>query len=121
MSELFDDPGSAEQFRNSSRIVKGLRIKGQVQGEENLIVDGQIDGPISLGRGVLTITEKGMVRGDVVVPEMIVHGELNGNLQARERVKITPKGSIVGDVTTARMMIEEGGYFKGAVDIGAAR
>jgi cytoskeletal protein CcmA (bactofilin family) len=121
MSEIFDDPGSAEQFRSSSRILKGLHIKGQVRGEENLVVDGQIDGPISLERGVLTITEKGLVRGDVVVPELIVHGGLAGNLHARERVKITPKGSIVGDVTTARMMIEDGGYYRGAVDIGASR
>jgi cytoskeletal protein CcmA (bactofilin family) len=121
MSEIFDDPGSAEQFRSNSRILKGLRIKGQVRGEENLVVDGQIDGPISLERGVLTITEKGMVRGDVVVPELIVHGGLAGNLRASERVKITPKGSIVGDVTTGRMMIEDGGYYRGAVDIGASR
>jgi cytoskeletal protein CcmA (bactofilin family) len=113
MSEIFDDPGSAEQFRSSSRILKGLHIKGQVRGEENLVVDGQIDGPISLERGVLTITEKGLVRGDVVVPELIVHGRLAGNLHARDRVKITPKGSIVGDVTTARMMIEDGGYYRG--------
>jgi cytoskeletal protein CcmA (bactofilin family) len=48
-----------------------------------------------------------------------VHGGLAGNLHARERVKITPKGSIVGDVTTARMVIEDGGYYRGAVDIGA--
>ena len=123
MSEIFDDPGTAEQFRSSSRLLKGLRIKGQVRGDgdENLVVDGQIEGPVSLERGVLTITEKGLVKGDVVVPELIVHGELAGNLRARERVKITPKGSIVGDVTTGRMMIEDGGYFKGAVDIGAAR
>ena len=118
MSEIFDDPGSAEQFRSSSRILKGLHIRGQVRGEENLIVDGQIEGPVSLERAVLTITEKGLVKGDVVVPELIVHGGLVGNLLASERVKITPKGSIVGDVTTARMMIEDGGYYRGALDIG---
>ena len=121
MSEIFDEPESAEQFRSSSRILKGLRIKGQVQGEENLIVDGQVEGPISLKRGVLTITEKGQIRGEVVVPELIVHGGLAGNLRASERVKISPKGSIVGDVTTPRMMIEDGGYYRGAVDIGSSR
>jgi len=83
MSEIFDDPGSAEQFRSSSRILKGLHITGQVRGEENLVVDGQIDGPISLERGVLTITEKGLVRGDVVVPELIAPGDSSADELAR--------------------------------------
>ena len=71
MSEIFDDPGSAEQFRSISRILKGLHIKGQVRGEENLVVDGQIDGPISLERGVLTITaipDTNFVTQEIVVP-----------------------------------------------------
>ncbi len=118
MSDIYDELSSAEEFRRSSHILKGLRIKGEITGQEDLRIDGTVDGSIRLERGVLTITEKGTLTGDVVVPEVIVHGALNSTLQARERVKITSKGSIIGDVTTARMMIENGGYYRGTVDIG---
>lgn len=121
MSKTYDELKSAEEFRKGSHILKGLRIKGQIAGQEDLIIDGTVEGPIQLQQGILTITEKGAVNGAVNARETIVHGNLNGNLQARDRIKITASGSIVGDVSTARMVIDDGGHYKGVVDIGIGK
>jgi cytoskeletal protein CcmA (bactofilin family) len=83
-----------------------------------VVVDGTVDGPIQLSQGLLTIAEKGIVNGNVNVRETIVHGALTGNLQARDRVKITPTGSVVGDLTTGRIVIDDGGQYKGTIAIG---
>jgi len=83
-----------------------------------VVVDGIVDGPVKLSDGLLTIAEKGTVNGDVAVRETIVHGTLTGNLQARDRVKITRTGSVSGDLTTGRIVIDEGGLYKGNIAIG---
>ncbi len=118
MSKTYDDVKSAEEFRRATHILKGLRIKGQISGSEDVVVDGTVDGPIRLSDGLLTIAEKGTVNGDVNVRETIVHGTLNGNLQARDRVKITRTGAVAGDLTTGRIVIDDGGLYKGNVAIG---
>lgn len=118
MSKTYDEIKSAEEFRRATHILKGLRIKGQISGSEDVVVDGIVDGPVKLSDGLLTIAEKGTVNGDVAVRETIVHGTLNGNLQARDRVKITRTGSVAGDLTTGRIVIDEGGLYKGNIAIG---
>jgi cytoskeletal protein CcmA (bactofilin family) len=118
MSKTYDELRNAEEFRRATHILKGLRIKGQISGSEDVVVDGTVDGPIQLSQGLLTIAEKGIVNGNVNVRETIVHGALTGNLQARDRVKITPTGSVVGDLTTGRIVIDDGGQYKGTIAIG---
>jgi cytoskeletal protein CcmA (bactofilin family) len=95
----------------------GLKIKGEISGTEDLQLECQVDGPISLGDHRLTVGQNAHVRGEITASEIIVFGEVTGNLLASGRVEIKKHGSVVGDLTTARIMIEDGAYFKGAIEI----
>ena len=95
----------------------GLKIKGQISGSEDLQVEGKIEGPISLGEHRLTVGQNAHVSGEITASEVVVYGEVTGNLLASGRIEIKNHGSVVGDLTTSRIMIEDGAYFKGAIEI----
>ena len=95
----------------------GLKIKGQISGTEDLQVECKVDGPISLGEHRLTVGQNGHVSGEITASEVIVFGEVSGNLLASGRIEIKKHGSVIGDLTTSRIMIEDGAYFKGAIEI----
>jgi cytoskeletal protein CcmA (bactofilin family) len=103
--------------RVPSWLGTGLKIKGQISGAEDLQVECNVDGPISIGGHRLTIGQNAHARGDIVASEVIVYGRVNGNLLADDRIEIKKDASVIGDLTTARIMIEDGAYFKGAVEI----
>jgi cytoskeletal protein CcmA (bactofilin family) len=95
----------------------GLRIKGELSGNEDLLVEGTVEGPIRLADHKLTIGLNGKLTSDVVAREIVVHGSVKGNLRASERIEITKNGSVVGDLTTARILIEDGASVKGSIEI----
>jgi cytoskeletal protein CcmA (bactofilin family) len=110
------------ELRNATRagldcVGTGLRIKGELSGNEDLFVDGTVEGPIRLAGHKLTIGPNGKLTSDVVAREIIVHGSVKGNLRAGERIEITKNGSVVGDLTTARILIEDGASVKGSIEI----
>lgn len=104
-----------------SSISEGLKIKGEVQGTEDLRVDGEIEGKINLPGAAVVIGPKGRVNGDVQAREVVLEGNVRGNLTARERVRIATTGKLEGDVAAERLVIEEGAHVAGHVDAGAAR
>lgn len=108
---------NARQSRRGSSIEGGLRIKGQISGNEDLLVDGTVDGPIALEAGTLTVREKGRVTGDISAREVVVHGRVTGNLDASHEIAIKANGSVVGDVSTLRIAIDDGAQFKGTIEI----
>jgi cytoskeletal protein CcmA (bactofilin family) len=95
----------------------GLKIKGQISGTEDLQVEGTVEGPISLGDHRLTVGQNAHVSGEITASEVVVYGQVTGNLLASGRIEIKNHGSVVGDMTTSRIMIEDGAYFKGAIEI----
>ena len=95
----------------------GLRIKGELSGNEDLLVDGTVEGPIHLADHKLTVGLSGKLTSDVVAREIVVHGTVKGNLRASERIEIMKNGSVVGNLTTARILIEDGASFKGSIEI----
>jgi len=118
LSKTYDDLRLAEQPRHGGNHVSaGLRVKGEISGSEDLLVDGTIEGPIQLGNGILTIGARGKITADVVAREIIVYGEVKGNLAAQDRIQIKKDGSVVGDLTTGRIHIEDGASFKGSIEI----
>jgi cytoskeletal protein CcmA (bactofilin family) len=118
LSKIYDDLKQAEYSRHGGNVVgPGLRIKGELSGNDNLLVEGIVEGPIRLGDGVLTVAPRGKVNADVVSREIVVYGELKGNLAARERIEIKKEGSVVGGLTTSRIVIEDGAQFKGSIEI----
>src|SRR6202521_878959 len=76
----------------------GLRIRGQITGTEDLQVECKVDGPISLGEHRLTVGPNAHVNGEITASEVIVFGEVNGNLLASERIEIKKNGSGIGDL-----------------------
>ena len=97
-----------------SYLGPGLKIKGQIIGDEDLAVDGKVEGPISLGEHRLTIGRNAHVLGEIVSREIVIYGDVTGKLRAHDRIEIKKDGSVMGELTTGRIMIEDGANFKGA-------
>jgi cytoskeletal protein CcmA (bactofilin family) len=95
----------------------GLKIKGQISGSEDLHLECKVEGPISLGDHRLTVGQNAHVSGEITASEVVVHGEVSGNLLASDRIEIKKNGSVKGDLMTARIVIEDGAYFKGAIEV----
>jgi cytoskeletal protein CcmA (bactofilin family) len=97
-----------------------LHIKGEISGNEDLHIDGSVEGLVQLEDRKLTVGASAKLTADVVAREVVVYGSVKGNLRARDRIEIKKDGSVVGDLTTARIMIEDGAYFKGSIEIDRA-
>ena len=100
-----------------ARLGQSLHFKGEISGNEDLHIDGSVEGLIHLEDRKLVIGASAKVTADVIAREVVVYGNVKGNLQARDRIEIKKDGSVVGDLTTARIMIEDGAYFKGSIEI----
>jgi len=103
--------------RTTGYLGAGLQIKGEITGNEDLRLDCKLEGTISLGGFRLTVGSSSHVDGDITAREVIVSGEVKGNINARDRLEIKKGSSVAGDLSTARIIIEEGAYFSGAVEI----
>jgi len=103
--------------RGGARVGAGLRVQGEISGNEDLQIDGTVDGHVHLGERRLTIGATARVTADVQAREVVVFGNVKGNLRAKDRIEIKKDGSVIGDLTTARIMIEDGAYFKGSIEI----
>ena len=105
----------------ATRLTPGIQIKGELSGRSDLYVDGEVQGKIRLSQSMLTIGPNGKVNADVDVREGIVHGVLQGNVQAHERVVLGRTSDVNGDITSQRITIEEGAKFKGRVEMAPAK
>jgi len=112
--------GSAP-LRTPARLGSTLYIKGEVNGSEALQVDGRIEGPISLHGHELTVGPSAQLSSEIQAGDVVVYGKILGNVQARGRVDIKADGSIVGDISSARISIEDGAHFKGRIEIDPAK
>jgi len=114
-SPALNPPGSPA--RTTGYLGPGLQIKGEITGNEDLRLDSKFEGTISLGGFRLTVGPTSRVDGEITAREVVVAGEVKGNINARDRLEIKKGSSVSGDLTTARIVIEEGAYFSGAVEI----
>ena len=94
-----------------------LKIRGQINGDEDLKIDGKIEGPISLGNHRLTLGPGAQILGDINSREIVVFGDVKGNLMAQDRVDVRRDASVIGNLTTSRITIEDGAHVKGAIEI----
>ena len=108
---------SAPTARNLAILGPGLLVKGQISGEEDLQIDGKVEGSISLKGQRLTVGQNGEIVSDVHAREVIVYGKVRGNLFAEDRVEVKKDGSVVGNITGGRVLIEDGAYWKGQIEI----
>jgi cytoskeletal protein CcmA (bactofilin family) len=101
---------------NGGTLGSTMTVKGEIYSREELFVDGEIQGSIELQHR-LTVGPNGKVRASVKAKEVVVHGSIHGDVHSAEKIIIREKGSLVGDITTAGIVIEDGAYFKGSIDI----
>ena len=98
-------------------ISKGLFVKGEISGTESLYIDGKVEGAISLPGNRVTVGRNGQVGANVTAREVVVLGKIRGNVSVTDRVDIRAEGALSGDVSAARISIEDGAFFKGGIDI----
>jgi len=101
----------------NSYLGPGLEIKGDITGHEDLKLDSNVDGLVSIGGFRLTVGPTAHLNADIVAREAAISGEVNGNISACDRIEVTKSASIVGDLITGKLTIEEGAYFKGGIEI----
>jgi cytoskeletal protein CcmA (bactofilin family) len=98
-------------------IGSGMIIKGSIYSEQDLVLNGEMDGVLSVENCRLTIGPTGRVVADAKARDVDVHGQLTGNVDATDKISIRAGGSLVGDIRAAGIVIEDGAHFKGGVDI----
>jgi cytoskeletal protein CcmA (bactofilin family) len=98
-------------------IGKSVVIKGELNGSEDLTIEGHVEGTIQLKDHVLTIGPNGKIKAQVFAKAVIVLGEVTGNVTASEKVDIRDNGSVDGDIISPRVAIAEGAHFRGSVDM----
>ena len=104
--------------RGSSAVLgKSVIVKGEIHGREDLTIDGEVEGTVELQEHRLTIGPNGKVNAAVKAREVVVLGTLHGNVETRDKLEIRKEAKMMGDIRTARIMIEDGAYFKGTIDI----
>ena len=103
--------------RDVVNIGKSVVIKGELNGSEDLTIEGQVEGKIELKDHVLTIGPNGKIKAQVFAKALIVLGEVNGNVTATDKVEIRDGGSVDGDIISPRVAIAEGAHFRGSVDM----
>jgi cytoskeletal protein CcmA (bactofilin family) len=110
-------PMGATADRSMARLGPSLHVKGEISGNEDLVIDGSVEGLVQLDERKLTVGATAKVTADIIAREVVVYGTVKGNLRAKDRIEIKKDGSVNGDLTTARIMIEDGAYFKGSIEI----
>jgi cytoskeletal protein CcmA (bactofilin family) len=103
--------------RTTVNIGKSVVIKGELNGSEDLTIEGQVDGKIELRQNVLTIGPNGRIKAQVFAKAVIILGEVTGNVTASEKVDIRDNGSVDGDIAAPRVAIAEGAHFRGSIDM----
>src|ERR1044071_2941131 len=113
---------SSEPHHDSSRsgsavIGKSVIVKGQIYSREDLTIDGEVEGTVELQEHRLTVGVNGKVRATIKARELVVIGTVHGNVEITDKIDIRKEAKLVGDIKTARIVIEDGAYFKGNIDI----
>jgi len=108
---------SATTSRNVAVIGRSIRIDGDLQGEEDLCIEGDVNGTIRLQNNTLTIGSEGKIQADVYAKSVIVDGMMEGDLYSSERVEIRKNATVHGNITAPRVSLEDGARFKGSMEM----
>ena len=104
------------QPKQGAAIGPAMSIKGEIRAREELLVDGEVEGLVE-SQSLVTVGPNGKVRANIKAREVIVFGSVRGNVDVAEKIAIRDKGSVIGDIKTAGISIDDGAYFKGSIDI----
>jgi cytoskeletal protein CcmA (bactofilin family) len=104
----------------SAALGKNVTVKGQIFAREDLTIDGEVEGTVECHEHRLTIGPNARVQAGLKAREIIIHGSIQGNVDATDKIDIKKEAKLVGDIKTSRIVIEDGAYFKGSIDISKA-
>ncbi len=104
----------------SSHLGKSFKFKGDIAGSEDIYIDGEVEGTILLPNQVVTVGPNGQVNADIQARELLVQGKVKGNAKAQDRIEVSRSGSVLGDLSMARISIQDGAFIQGRVDIRTA-
>ena len=99
-------------------IGRSITIKGEVSGDEDLLIQGTVDGSVNLKQQTVTVGKEGKVKADITGRVVTVEGEVEGNLKAEEQVVLRSSARVQGDIWAPRVVLEDGGVFRGGIDMG---
>lgn len=105
------------EMTNVANIGKSLHIKGELSGDEDLTVEGAVEGKITLKGHRVTISQNGSVTGEIHAKSVLVGGEVRGNITADEKAEVAATGHVLGDVRAPRVAVADGAHFKGCIDM----
>jgi cytoskeletal protein CcmA (bactofilin family) len=110
-------PGDATAESVTGWLGSSLHVKGEITGTEDLLIDGSVEGLVNLDERKLTVGPTAKVTANINARDVVVYGFVKGNVHAKRRIEIKKDGSVIGDLTTAQIMIEDGADFKGSIEI----
>lgn len=105
----------------TATIGRSIRIKGEVTGDENLVIQGHVDGSVDLQKHSVTVGPDGEVKASIVGKVITVEGTVEGDLEAGEQIILRSSASVEGDLTAPRVVLEDGARFRGGVDMGEGK
>ncbi len=108
----------APRASESALIGPGLKVEGEVRGDEDLILDGEVKGALALGQHQLLIGEAGRAIANVTARKVVVFGELTGDIEAKESVELGHTARVKGNIRTPKLRIDEGALLNGRVSMG---
>lgn len=117
VTPVFTPSETGKSGRVIVNIGPSIQIKGELQGDEDLTIDGRVEGKIDLREHNLTIGPNGKIKADLYAKTIVIAGEVGGNAFAAERVEIATTGRLTGNITAPRITIADGAHFKGSVDM----
>jgi len=98
-------------------IGPSIVIKGEVTGDEDLLIQGKVDGTINLGGNEVSVGNSGRVSADITAKTIRIEGEVTGDIHGREKVVISASGNVRGNIVAPRVTLEDGAIFKGSIDM----
>jgi cytoskeletal protein CcmA (bactofilin family) len=104
----------------TAALGKNVTVKGQIFAREDLTIDGEVEGTVECYEHRLTIGPNARVQASLKAREIVIHGSIHGNVDATDKIDIKKEAKLVGDIKTSRIVIEDGAYFKGSIDISKA-
>ena len=117
MPEPMKSPVITAADSTRTQLGRSMTVKGELSGDEDLLIFGQFEGTVNLHGHCLTIGPEGKVQAEVQAARVIIHGSVHGNISVKERVEIYKTGHVVGDLLAPGISIEDGAYFKGKIEI----
>lgn len=107
--------------RKTAMIGASIKIKGDVVGDENLVIEGEVDGQVTLNNHELTIGESGKVTADLRAKTIRIDGSVTGDIDGQELVIVSKSGRVLGNIVAPRVTLEDGAQFKGSIDMSPSK